>query len=82
MSDGDLEGALAIFTGSVAAQPQQPEFPFWQAVLLAGIGRADDARAAAAPVFARPDGDRWRELARRLPDATIAPQAAIDALLA
>lgn len=82
MSDGDLEGALAIFTGSVAAQPQQPEFPFWQAVLLAGIGRAADARAAAAPVFARPDGDRWRELARRLPDADIAPQAAIDALLA
>ena len=49
--------------------------------LLAGLGRADEARAVAAPVFARPDGDRWRELVRRLPAAGVLPDDAADAAL-
>lgn len=67
MTTGDLEASLAVFRESVAAHPTTHEFSFWQAVLLAGLGRTDEAQAAAAPVFARPDGDRWRELVRRLP---------------
>jgi uncharacterized Ntn-hydrolase superfamily protein len=82
MNAGDLDAALAIFAGSVADQPDQPEFPFWQAVMLAGLGRSDEARAAAAPVFARPDGERWRELVRRLPATGTLPEDAAAALLA
>ncbi len=82
MTRGDLDVALAIYADSIARQPAQPEFPFWHAVLLAGLGRADEARAVAAPVFARADGDRWRELVRRLPAASILPTAAAEELLA
>lgn len=82
MAEGDLDTALGIFAESVAQQPGQPEFPFWHAVMLAGLGRDDEARAAAAPVFARPDGERWRELVRRLPATGTLPEAAATALLA
>lgn len=71
MTRGDLETALSIYAHSSASQPAQHEFPFWHAVLLAGLGRFEEARTVAAPVFARPDGDRWRELVRRLPAADI-----------
>ena len=67
MTRGDLDAALAIYAESAAQQPAHHEFPFWHAVLLAGLGRGEEARAVVAPVFARPDGDRWRELVRRLP---------------
>ena len=50
-------------------------------MLLAGLGRGDEARAVAAPVFARPDGDRWRELVRRLPAAGLLPEESVETLL-
>jgi uncharacterized Ntn-hydrolase superfamily protein len=81
MSDGDLEGSLAVFREAIVAQPETHEFAFWHAVLLAGLGRIDEARAAAAPVFARPDGDRWRDLVRRLPAAGSLGAAEAAALL-
>jgi uncharacterized Ntn-hydrolase superfamily protein len=77
----DFDTALAIYDESITAQPGQAEFAFWKAVVLAGLGQADEAKAAAAAVFARPDGDRWRELLRRLPAAGIIPADAIDPLL-
>jgi hypothetical protein len=80
MTAGDLDAALAIYADSAAQQPAHHEFPFWHAVLLAGLGRADEARAVAAPVFARPDGDRWRELVRRLPATSLLPEEAAAAL--
>jgi uncharacterized Ntn-hydrolase superfamily protein len=73
MNRGELDVALAIHADSIATQPDQPEFPFWHAVVLAGLGRVEEARAAAAPVFARPDGARWQELVRRLPAASLLP---------
>ena len=76
MAQGDLERALAIYIESAAQQPDQPEFAFWHAVLLAGLGRDDEARAVAAPVFALPNGEGWRELVRRLPAADLLPEAA------
>ena len=82
MTRGDLDAALAIYAESAAQQPAHHEFPFWHAVLLAGLGRAEEARAVAAPVFARPDGDRWRELVRRLPAADLLEEPAAAALLA
>jgi len=76
MTRGDLDTALAIYAESAAQQPTQPEFPFWHAVVLAGLGRADEARAVVAPVFAGPNGDGWRELVRRLPAASLLPEDA------
>ena len=81
MTKGDLDGSLEIFRESIAAHPATHEFQIWQAVLLAGLGQDDAARAAAAPVFARPDGDRWRELIRRLPAAGTLGEAEAAALL-
>jgi uncharacterized Ntn-hydrolase superfamily protein len=81
MTRGDLDAALAIYVDSAAQQPGHHEFPFWHAVLLAGLGRGDEARAVAAPVFARPDGDRWRELVRRLPAAGLLPEESVAVLL-
>jgi hypothetical protein len=82
MNAGDLDAARVIFADSIAQQPDQPEFPFWQAVLLAGLGRTNEAREVAAPVFARADGERWRELVRRLPATGTLPEDAAAALLA
>jgi uncharacterized Ntn-hydrolase superfamily protein len=81
IAERDFDAALVIYDESIAAAPEQPEFAFWKAVVLAGLGRGDEAKAAAAPVFGRPDGDRWRELLRRLPDAGTIPAAAVALLL-
>ena len=81
MTQGDLDAALAIYAESAAQQPAHHELPFWHAVLLAALGRTDEARAVAAPVFARPDGDRWRELVRRLPAAYLLPAEAVGPLV-
>ncbi len=81
MAEGDLDTALAIYADSIARQPDQPEFPFWHGVLLAGLGKHDEARAVVAPVFSRPDGDRWRELVRRLPAADLLEADAAEELL-
>jgi uncharacterized Ntn-hydrolase superfamily protein len=81
MAELDFDTALAIYDESIAAAPDQAELAFWKAVVLAGLGRGDEAKAVAAPVFARPDGERWRELLRRLPAAGLIPAAAIDLLL-
>jgi uncharacterized Ntn-hydrolase superfamily protein len=81
MNDGDLDTGLAIYADSIARAPDQPEFPFWQAVLLAALGRTEEARVSARPVFERPDGDRWRELVRRLPATGVMPADAAAALL-
>ena len=80
MTRGDLDTAQSIYAVSIAAQPANPEFPFWHAVLLAGLGRDAEARAVIAPVFARPDGDGWRELVGRLAAADLLPGAAAAAL--
>jgi uncharacterized Ntn-hydrolase superfamily protein len=81
MSAGDLDTALAIYAEAAAAQPHHPEFVFWHAVLLAGLGRPEEARAVVAPVFDAPDGERWRELVRRLPPADLLPADVVDGLL-
>ena len=81
MSGGDLEGALAIYADCAAQHPDHHELTFWHAVALAGVGRGDEARAVVAPVFGRPDGERWRELVRRLPATGTVPREAVAILL-
>lgn len=82
MARGDLDAALALYAEAIALQPSQVEFPFWQAMLLAELGRIDEARALAAPVFAGVNGEGWRELVRRLPAAGLLDAAAVPRLLA
>jgi uncharacterized Ntn-hydrolase superfamily protein len=68
---GDVEGALAEYTAAerLGAQhsPDNLEFAFWRAAMLASVGREDEAK----PIFARlAEADpRWRELLQRLPRA-------------
>ena len=81
MTSGDLATAQAIYARSIAQQPANVEFPFWHAVLLMGLGREAEARSVIAPVLAGPDGERWRELVRRLPDADLLAVEAAAALL-
>jgi uncharacterized Ntn-hydrolase superfamily protein len=80
MAGGDLDVALAIYEDAASAHPDQPEFTFWLAIMLAGLGRTDEAAATAARVFARSDGERWRELVRRLPDAGLLDPDAVARL--
>ena len=51
LAEGDLDAALAIYADSVARLPDQHEIPFWHAVVLAGLGRDEEARSVAAPVL-------------------------------
>jgi uncharacterized Ntn-hydrolase superfamily protein len=78
---GELDAALAVYERCAAAHPDQPEFPFWQAVVLASLGRLDEARAVMAPVLAGPRGDGWRELVGRLPDAGLLAPDLVEPLL-
>jgi len=81
MTAGELDTALAIYADSMASQPDQQEFPFWHAVLLAGLGRIEEARVLIAPVLAEPHGDGWRELLRRLPAAGLLDEVGAAGLL-
>ena len=81
MTEGNLDAALAIYAESISQQPAQIEFPFWEAVLLAGLSQYDEARNVVAPVFAGANGEGWRELVRRLPAAGILDQAGATELL-
>ena len=59
------------YSAAQALQPANAEMAFWAAVALASNGRLEAAR----PLFARAfqAGERWRELARRLPSVEQLP---------
>ena len=77
MSALDNERALEIYAAATRAHPDNTEFRFWHAITLAALGRIDEARATMQPVLAREDGERWRELLRRLPPtSTVSVEAA------
>jgi uncharacterized Ntn-hydrolase superfamily protein len=69
---GDVEGALAEYAAAHAEQPQSAELAFWHGVALAANGREQEARAPLEQAFAQ--GERWRELLRRLPAAGLFPE--------
>jgi uncharacterized Ntn-hydrolase superfamily protein len=71
---GDLEGALAEYAAAHAEQPGNTELAFWHGVALASNGREDEARTFLERAYR--DGERWRELLRRLPAAGLFPDDA------
>lgn len=71
---GDEEGALAEYAAAHAEQPDSAELAFWHGVALAANGREDEARSFLERAYR--DGERWRELLRRLPAAGLFPDDA------
>jgi uncharacterized Ntn-hydrolase superfamily protein len=69
---GDVEGALAEYAAAHAEQPDNPELAFWHGVALAASGQEDEARPFLERAYR--DGERWRELLRRLPEAGLFPE--------
>jgi uncharacterized Ntn-hydrolase superfamily protein len=68
---GDVEGALAEYAAAHAEQPDSAELAFWHGVALAAGGREQEARPLLERAYAQ--GEGWRELLRRLPDAGLFP---------
>jgi uncharacterized Ntn-hydrolase superfamily protein len=68
---GDVEAALAEYTAAHAEQPDSPELAFWHGVALAANGREQEARPLLDRAYAQ--GEGWRELLRRLPEAGLFP---------
>jgi uncharacterized Ntn-hydrolase superfamily protein len=68
---GDVEAALAEYEAAHAEQPDSAELAFWRGVALAANGREQEARALLDQAYAQ--GEGWRELLRRLPEAGLFP---------
>jgi uncharacterized Ntn-hydrolase superfamily protein len=68
---GDTEGALAEYAAAHAEQPGSAELAFWHGVALAATGHEAEARDLLERAYA--DGEGWRELLRRLPEAGLFP---------
>ena len=68
---GDLQAALAEYTAAHAEQPDSAELAFWHGVALAANGREQEARPLLDRAYAQ--GEGWRELLRRLPEAGLFP---------
>jgi Flp pilus assembly protein TadD len=64
----DLTGALDALARAESIDPNDPRIPYARATVLARLGRAADARAAASRALElRPDYSEARELMERLP---------------
>ncbi len=63
-----------------ALEPQHAEMAFWAAVALATNGRLEAARPLFVQAFR--DGERWRELIRRLPAVKQLPADLVEPILA
>jgi uncharacterized Ntn-hydrolase superfamily protein len=68
---GDVEGALAEYEAAHAEQPDSAEMAVWHGVALAANGREQEARPLLDRAYAQ--GEGWRELLRRLPEAGLFP---------
>jgi uncharacterized Ntn-hydrolase superfamily protein len=68
---GDVEGALAEYAAAHAEQPDNPELAFWHGVALAANGREQEARPLLDRAYEQ--GQGWRDLLRRLPEAGLFP---------
>ncbi|MGH2694126.1 MAG: DUF1028 domain-containing protein [Actinomycetota bacterium] len=82
--EGDADGALALYVAAeelgIRHAPDNAEFSFWRAVMLANAGRLEEARAALRPVYGR--DPRWRELVGRVAAAGLLPPEAARDLVA
>jgi uncharacterized Ntn-hydrolase superfamily protein len=68
---GDVAAALAEYEAAHADQPDSAELAFWHGVALAANGREQEARPLLDRAYAQ--GEGWRELLRRLPEAGLFP---------
>jgi uncharacterized Ntn-hydrolase superfamily protein len=68
---GDVEAALAEYAAAHAEQPDSAELAFWHGVALAASGREQEGRPMLERAYAQ--GEGWRELLRRLPEAGLFP---------
>jgi uncharacterized Ntn-hydrolase superfamily protein len=68
---GDLEAALVEYAAAHAEQRDSAELAFWHGVALAANGREQEARPLLDRAYAQ--GEGWRELLRRLPEAGLFP---------
>jgi uncharacterized Ntn-hydrolase superfamily protein len=68
---GKIQEALAEYAAAHAEQPDSAELAFWHGVALAANGREEEARPMLERAYAQ--GDGWRELLRRLPEAGLFP---------
>jgi len=64
VEDGEIDRAMSLVDGVLDDGADNPEFPFWVAVVLATAGRIDEARGLIAPVLAT--GDGWVRVLRGL----------------
>ncbi|MBN2257859.1 MAG: DUF1028 domain-containing protein [Anaerolineaceae bacterium] len=67
LGKGQVAEALEAYRNARIMLPGQIEFPFWQAVTLADLGRVDEALSIFADIFNT--NPNWAELLRRLPAA-------------
>ena len=71
MANGDIEAAVAAYSGAEALVPDSHEMIFWHAATLAAAGEVDEA----LPLFGRAFEmwPLWRELVQRLPASGLLP---------
>jgi uncharacterized Ntn-hydrolase superfamily protein len=79
LASGEIDEAIASYEEAQALVPDNPEFSFWCAVTLAGVGEIDRAKPFAQRCFADGSGD-WRELLRRLPDGGLTSAETMEKL--
>jgi uncharacterized Ntn-hydrolase superfamily protein len=68
---GNAEAALTEYAAAHAEVPDSAELAFWHGVALAANGREQEARQLLDRAYAQ--GEGWRELLRRLPEAGLFP---------
>ncbi len=82
MTLGEVEQAIAAYSGAEALVPDSHEMIFWHAATLAADGRVDESLPLFSKAFER--WPLWRELVQRLPAAGLLPDdpAVMEKILA
>jgi uncharacterized Ntn-hydrolase superfamily protein len=65
LAKGDIDAAQREYEAAQASVPDNGEFTFWRGVMLANVGKLDEAREFLSRAYA--GTGEWRELLRRLP---------------
>jgi len=85
MNDGDghlaredFDAAARCYEQAQVAVPENVEFTFWRAVMLANFGRLDEARAFLERTYDAPG--EWAELLRRLPSVGLLAEELVEKL--
>jgi uncharacterized Ntn-hydrolase superfamily protein len=74
LASGDIDRARDEYARSQELSPGNPEMAFWLGVMLANVGRAEEAAEVLALAWGAHPG--WAELLRRLPAAGLMPDDA------